>query len=54
VAPPIPVNHVGRTQCMVCHLTGVGGAPKVPTANPDHTTLKDDPAVCSTCHKQAQ
>ncbi len=52
-APPIPANHVGRTQCQICHLTGVGGAPKVP-AQPDHTAMKDDPTVCMTCHQLAK
>ena len=50
----IPVNHVGRPQCLVCHLTGVAGAPKAPTANPDHTTLADNPTVCMACHQQAK
>jgi hypothetical protein len=52
--PKIPADHTGRTQCLVCHLTGVGGAPKAPTANPDHTAFKDDPAVCQSCHVQTK
>ncbi len=51
--PAIPVDHVGRTQCFVCHLTGVGGAPKLPTA-PDHTAFKDDVTFCTTCHTQSK
>jgi cytochrome c553 len=54
--PQIPVSHASpaRTQCLVCHLTGVSGAPKAPTANPDHSAFKDDPAVCQSCHTQAK
>ncbi|HEY6042138.1 MAG TPA: cytochrome b/b6 domain-containing protein [Anaerolineae bacterium] len=44
----LPASHVGRTQCQVCHLTGVGGAPKNPA---DHAGRDD--ATCSTCHKPA-
>ncbi len=52
-APPIPGGHAGRTQCLVCHATGVSGAPKVPSV-PDHSAMKDDVAVCATCHAQAK
>lgn len=44
----LPASHIGRTQCQVCHLTGVGGAPKNPA---DHAGRDD--ATCSTCHKPA-
>ncbi len=53
-ASAIPADHVGRTQCLVCHLTGTEGASKVPSADPDHTTFQDNPAFCGTCHQQAQ
>jgi hypothetical protein len=52
-APKIPVSHAGRAQCLVCHATGVSGAPK-PPAVPDHSALKDDVAVCTTCHQQSK
>ena len=50
--PKIPSDHAGRTQCLVCHATGVSNAPKVPAANPDHTAFKDDnnAALCLSCH----
>ncbi|MBI4788038.1 MAG: hypothetical protein HY782_13450 [Chloroflexi bacterium] len=53
VPKAIPVNHVGRPQCLICHLTGVAGAPKVAAA-PDHTAFKDETAVCMACHVQAK
>ncbi len=52
-APPnLPANHAGRTMCLVCHATGVGGAPKIPSANPDHTAFTDanNAAMCLACH----
>ena len=50
--PKTPANHVGRTQCLICHTSGVGGAPKVPTTFPDHTLFKDDnnASLCLMCH----
>jgi len=50
--PKIPADHAGRTQCLVCHATGANNAPKIPTANPDHTAFKDDnnAALCFSCH----
>lgn len=41
-----PANHAGRTVCLVCHSSGVGGAP-IPPA--DHEGRTD--AVCAACHK---
>ncbi len=43
---PLPDSHAGRTICQVCHVTGVGGAPKNP---PDHAGRLD--ASCADCHK---
>ncbi len=48
--PTIPANHAGRTTCAMCHSTGVGGAPKFPTA-PDHAIIVDSLKACSACHK---
>ncbi|MBI4786656.1 MAG: NapC/NirT family cytochrome c, partial [Chloroflexi bacterium] len=50
--PRTPANHAGRTQCLICHTTGVGGAPKAPTTYPDHSMFKDDnnAALCLMCH----
>jgi hypothetical protein len=48
--PKIPASHVGRTQCLICHKTGVGGAPiPVPSI---HAALADDPNLCTGCHVQ--
>jgi nitrate/TMAO reductase-like tetraheme cytochrome c subunit len=54
--PNTPANHAGRTQCLVCHATGVGGTPKIPTVSPDHTTFKDDnnASLCLSCHPVAK
>ncbi len=43
--PNPPANHIGRTVCLLCHETGVGGAPKFPG---NHTGRTD--AMCPTCH----
>ena len=45
-AGPLPANHAGRAACQVCHVTGIGGAPKNP---PDHAGRLD--AGCVDCHK---
>lgn len=45
-AEPLPASHAGRTVCQVCHVTGVGGAPKNPA---DHAGRLD--AACADCHK---
>ncbi|MDE3088741.1 MAG: hypothetical protein KGJ80_05090, partial [Chloroflexota bacterium] len=50
--PKIPASHVGRSQCLVCHATGVGGAPKPLPAI--HSALADDPKICLGCHQQSQ
>ncbi len=42
-----PASHAGRTACLVCHETGVSGAPKVPAAT--HQGRTD--ATCAACHK---
>ncbi len=47
LAKALPANHAGRTVCQVCHVTGVGGAPKNP---PDHEGRLD--SACADCHKQ--
>ena len=52
-APPrMPADHAARTMCLACHATGQGGAPKLPTANPDHSAFKDDngATLCLGCH----
>jgi hypothetical protein len=49
-APQIPADHVGRTTCFMCHQTGIAGAPKFPTSNPDHTTFTDALSFCQGCH----
>ncbi|MDE3091042.1 MAG: ammonia-forming cytochrome c nitrite reductase subunit c552, partial [Chloroflexota bacterium] len=46
VPPPIPHTLEGRDQCLVCHQTGGGGAPKVPA---DHAGRTND--QCRTCHQ---
>ncbi len=43
---PLPASHTGRAVCQVCHVTGVGGAPKNP---PDHAGRLD--AGCIDCHR---
>lgn len=43
---PLPVSHAGRAVCQVCHVTGVGSAPKNPA---DHAGRLD--ASCTDCHK---
>jgi len=50
--PQVPADHAGRTQCLICHATGISGAPKIPAANPDHTAFKDDnnATLCFSCH----
>lgn len=49
--PLIPVSHAGRTTCAACHATGVGGAPRFPTA-PNHSLLVDNLNACTACHKR--
>lgn len=46
----IPASHAGRPVCLVCHSSGIGGAPKVP-AVPSHASFTDSVAFCQTCHK---
>jgi cytochrome b subunit of formate dehydrogenase len=45
-AVALPADHAGRTVCQVCHVSGVGGAPKNP---PDHEGRLD--STCTDCHK---
>jgi cytochrome b subunit of formate dehydrogenase len=45
-AKALPADHAGRSVCLVCHTSGVAGAPKVP---PDHGGRLD--AQCADCHK---
>jgi Cytochrome c3 len=47
--PKIPHDLQGRDNCLACHQTGVGGAPKVP---PDHAGRTVD--MCRGCHQPAQ
>jgi len=44
--PPIPHSLDGRQDCVICHSTGVGGAPKFPA---DHTGRTNE--MCQLCHK---
>lgn len=44
--PFIPHPLEGRDQCLTCHQTGVGGAPKVPA---DHAGRTND--TCRNCHQ---
>jgi hypothetical protein len=44
--PNIPHPLQGRDDCLACHATGTGGAPKFPA---DHAGRKVD--TCRTCHK---
>ncbi len=44
--PPIPHSLEGRDNCIVCHSTGVGGAPKFPA---DHTGRTNE--MCKACHQ---
>ena len=44
--PTIPHALEGRQDCLICHSTGVGGAPKFPA---DHTGRTND--MCQVCHK---
>jgi hypothetical protein len=46
VAPAIPHTLEGRDQCLSCHQTGVGGAPKVPASHAGRTNDQ-----CKTCHQ---
>jgi len=46
--PPIPHSLEGRQDCVVCHVTGGGGAPKYPA---DHTGRTS--AMCPACHQPA-
>ncbi|MDL1895364.1 hypothetical protein FBQ82_03765 [Anaerolineae bacterium CFX7] len=46
-ASALPADHAGRAVCQVCHVSGVGGAPKNP---PDHEGRLD--STCADCHKQ--
>ena len=45
--PPTLIPHSlgGRADCLVCHETGVGGAPQVPA---DHAGRTND--LCQNCH----
>lgn len=43
--PQIPHYLIGRSDCLMCHKQGVGGAPRVPDA---HRGLASP--VCQTCH----
>ena len=47
VVPKLPASHAGQTACLVCHATGLAGAPipKVPL----HTGFAD--SQCLACHK---
>ena len=48
-APKIPHPLEGRSDCLLCHATGVSGAKAVPA---DHAGRTSD--TCNTCHKPAQ
>jgi ubiquinol-cytochrome c reductase cytochrome b subunit len=44
--PPVPHSLEGRSTCLACHETGIGGAPRVPS---DHSGRGND--VCLSCHQ---
>lgn len=46
VAPSVPHTLEGRSACLACHETGVGGASKIPA---DHSGRTNN--VCLSCHK---
>jgi hypothetical protein len=48
VGTPRTIPHAleGRDQCLACHQTGVGGAPKVPSSHAGRTNDQ-----CRTCHQ---
>ena len=48
IPPAISHSLEGRSDCRVCHATGVGGAPQFPA---DHGRRPSD--VCITCHVSA-
>jgi hypothetical protein len=50
--PAIPADHAGRSECLVCHAEGVGGAPKAPS-EPDHSGFEDALDTCTACHEEA-
>ncbi len=50
--PKIPADHAGRTQCLICHKDGVGGAPQAPPAI--HASFPDDPTLCKSCHQETK
>lgn len=43
--PPVPHTLEGRSACLSCHGTGLGGAVRIPT---DHSGRSND--VCTSCH----
>ncbi len=45
-APTIPHTLEGRDQCLACHQTGVGGAPKTPASHAGRTNDQ-----CRACHQ---
>ncbi len=47
--PTIPHSLQGRENCLACHATGLGGAPKVPADHAGRTV-----EMCRTCHQSAQ
>lgn len=46
----MPANHAGRSTCLACHQSGIGGATKVP-AVPNHGAFTDSLVFCQACHK---
>lgn len=48
-APNIPHDLQGRDNCLACHQTGVGGAPKVPSNHAGRTV-----DMCRGCHQPVQ
>ncbi len=56
--PKLPVDHSGRTACLICHENGLAGAPEIPITHTslNHPAYSDTtPAaavLCFACHKQ--
>ena len=46
--PAIPHTLDGRSDCLLCHKTGIAGAPAVPASHAGRTS-----DICQTCHKPA-
>jgi hypothetical protein len=48
--PAIPHSIEDRADCLMCHETGVAGAPQIPES-PNHTSYTS--SMCTICHRVA-